>query len=131
MNFHDIGEITWAWVERTFGSEIAYNNEERALRLLEETLEAYQTLGGDKDHALRLVHEVFGRPYDNDYGKELAQVGMIFAALCSQMGLDPMIIVRDEMMRVLAVDPKKPRARMLEKIERGVSHARKNQLPSV
>lgn len=121
MNFADIGAITWEWVDRTFGHSIATNAPERTLRLLEEAIELYQASGGSKTIALAQVEETFARP-KGAINKELAQVGMVWSACCHQFHYDPHYTVRDEMMRVLNLEPGKPRDRMYEKFSKGLSH---------
>ena len=134
MDLYDTGEIAWNWVKRTFGENIAKNDQERCLRLLEETLELYQALGGDRMTVEDLAREVFKRP-TGDPHREIGQVGMVLAALAYQIGphmynykIGLEGAIRDELMRVLNIDPKKPQARMHEKWANGVSHIKQSDM---
>ena len=51
-----------SWASATFGADQASSVPQRALRMLEEAIEAYQAAGGDAAMAHKLVDFMFGRP---------------------------------------------------------------------
>lgn len=121
MNMDDYGALGYEWICSTFGDAIATHSKERALRLLEEALELYQSLDGDVQMAHNLTNTVFQRPV-GDPTQELAQVGLMVTTLAHQLSESVPNLVRAEMFRVMRLNPEKPKARMLEKFKAGLTH---------
>lgn len=78
---------TAEWVRAAFGAKHASNPTQRALRLLEEAIEAYQAAGGPEDMAHKLVVYVFTRPV-GDLRQEIGGVGITLLALAACLGID-------------------------------------------
>jgi len=70
------------WCAATFGVQHAASLPQRAVRLLEESLEAYQSAGADPAMAHRLIDYVFGRPV-GELRQELGGVGVCLLALAA------------------------------------------------
>lgn len=74
------------WCAAAFGRDHAASVPQRAVRLLEETIEAYQASGGDPEMAHKLIDFVFARPV-GQLGQELGGVGLTVLALAEAAGL--------------------------------------------
>jgi hypothetical protein len=74
------------WCAAAFGTHHASSLPQRGLRLAEEALEAYQSAGGTRDLAHRLVDYIFDRPAD-PLERELGGVGITLLALAAAAGL--------------------------------------------
>lgn len=74
------------WAVDAFGVGQAINPKQRALRLLEEAVEAYQAVGGDKVIAHLTVDIMFERPVGNPV-QELGGVGVTLLALAASLGV--------------------------------------------
>lgn len=90
-----------AWTKQAFGIAEATSLPQRGLRLLEESIEAYQACGGDVAMAHKLVDFVFGRP-SGEVGQELGGVQVCVLALAAAAGLSAEGEERREVERVLA-----------------------------
>jgi len=93
------------WCAAAFGVEHASSVPQRAVRLLEETIEAYQAAGGDLEMAHRLLDFVFRHPVGS-LNQELGGIGLTLLALAQAAGLSADDEERREFDRVL----KKPLA---------------------
>jgi hypothetical protein len=62
VNRDDRQQQLYAWACAAFGVGEVDNLPQRALRLLEECVEAFQACGGDREMAHKLVDFVFERP---------------------------------------------------------------------
>lgn len=92
-----------AWLEDCFGAEAARNNPmERALRFLEEALEAVQSAGVTREEAHALVDYVFDRPVEPEIAKEFGGVFTTALVFAEAMGLDFYECGRREFARCLA-----------------------------
>jgi hypothetical protein len=76
----------FAWAKTAFGVEQSTSLPQRGLRLLEEAIETYQSVGGDPAQAHRLVDYVFSRP-PGVLHQELGGVGVTTLALAAAAGL--------------------------------------------
>lgn len=90
-----------AWVVDAFGRQVAFDPQERAMRLLEEALELAQAAGLRKLQALALVEYVYGRPLGL-VAQEVGGVMVTLAALCSAFYLDLGRCASDELARAIA-----------------------------
>lgn len=110
--------IILGWATRVFGLG-ATLLKERALRLVEEAIEAAQSVGVDRATILLVA----GRVYDRDVGdlrQELGGVAVTLAAFCEAAKVSAEEVERDEMERVLAVPEDHFRARQAEKADLGL-----------
>lgn len=107
-----------AWTREAFGVEQATSLPQRAVRLLEEALEAYQAAGGDPGMARKLVDFVFARPV-GALRQELGGVGVCALALAAAAGLSADDEERREVERVLAKPVEHFRQRNAAKNEAG------------
>jgi len=89
------------WAVDAFGIQQAINPKQRALRLLEEAVEAYQAVGGDKVLAHLTVDVMFDRPA-GDPAQELGGVGVTLLALGASLGLSADLEESREIARVLS-----------------------------
>lgn len=90
-----------AWTRAAFGPDQATSLPQRAVRLLEEALEAYQACSGDPEMAHRLVDFVFARPV-GELRQEIGGVGVCTLALAASAGLSADAAERTEWERVQA-----------------------------
>ncbi|MTJ93861.1 MAG: hypothetical protein F8N36_13535 [Desulfovibrio sp.] len=74
------------WCKAAFGSEHADSVEQRAVRFLEESIEAYQASGASAEMAHRLVDHIFSRP-SGALAQELGGVGITLLLLAAAAGL--------------------------------------------
>lgn len=75
------------WCLAAFGREHASSLPQRGVRLLEETIEAFQAAGGDPAMAHKLVDFVFARPA-GELRQELGGVGVTLLALANAAGFN-------------------------------------------
>jgi NTP pyrophosphatase (non-canonical NTP hydrolase) len=88
------------WARLAFGHDEATSLPQRGIRLLEETIEAFQAVGGAEDKAIELVKYVFARPAGK-IGQELGGVAVTTLALAAAAGLSADEEERREVQRVL------------------------------
>lgn len=100
------------WCVAAFGQEHASSIPQRAIRLLEESIEAYQSVGADKEMAHKLIDYVFERNAGN-LSQELGGIGITVLALAEAAGLSADDEEQRELERVLA----KPLAHFAERNE--------------
>lgn len=79
-------EKVFAWAKAAFTEEQTTSLPQRGLRLLEESIEAFQACGGDPAMAHKLVDFVFARPAGALH-QELGGVGVTVLALAAAAGL--------------------------------------------
>ena len=98
----DHRQITVAdWCERAFGKEQAASVQQRCLRLLEESIEAYQAVGCDEQTAIDLVRYVFSRP-KGELRQEIGGIGLVLLSVAQAAGLSAEAEECREIDRVLA-----------------------------
>jgi NTP pyrophosphatase (non-canonical NTP hydrolase) len=99
------------WLADTFPT-FRYNNDERALRFLEEAIELFQAVGGREKHAHHLVEYVFNRPSGNIVQEiggvlntlaTLATCHHVDLAFCAKEGLKDCWGRRDEIIKKQAM----------------------------
>jgi hypothetical protein len=112
----------FAWTRAAFGVEHATSLPQRGLRLLEESIEAFQSAGGDADMAHRLVDFVFSRPI-GELGQELGGVGLTLLALAAAAGRSADEEEVRELNRVLSKSAEEFAARNAAKNAAGFSYA--------
>lgn len=110
--------VVATWCAAAFGADHASSVPQRAVRLLEEVLEAYQAAGADKMMAHSLVDYVFSRPV-GEMDQELGGIGVTLLALAAAAGHDAEAAETKEVMRVLAKPLKEFAARNKQKDEAG------------
>lgn len=94
----DRQEVVIRWCRQAFGADSV---KQRAMRLLEEAIEAAQAAGVEEPQALRVLTYVYGRPV-GELGQELGGVGVTLLALAATAGLDADMEERKEIDRVLS-----------------------------
>ena len=105
------------WCIAAFGSDQA-NITQRALRLLEESIEAYQAAGGDRAMGHELLDYVFDRP-PGEIQQELGGVGIGVLALAAAAGCSADEAERREVDRVMSKPLSHFAARNQAKIDAG------------
>lgn len=90
-----------AWATQAFGLGQSTSLTQRGLRLLEEAIEAFQSVDGTPDMAHKLVDFVFGRP-PGALHQELGGVGVCMLVLAAAAGLSADDEEQREIDRVLA-----------------------------
>lgn len=73
------------WCKEVFGPEHVLDKRVRALRLLEEAIELFQSVGGKAEQATNLVNYVFSRPPGNPI-QELGGVSTCMLVLAQTLG---------------------------------------------
>jgi len=91
----------FVWAKAAFTVEQATSLPQRALRLLEEAVEAAQACGLAEDKAIDIVGFVYDRPA-GDLAQELGGVGVTVLALAAAAGLSADAEEEREVSRVLA-----------------------------
>ncbi|CAB5514585.1 hypothetical protein ACOTHJ_12850 [Achromobacter xylosoxidans] len=90
-----------AWLVHCFGPEVLQDVQERSDRFLEEGIELYQALGGNRANAHELVDYVFGRPVGEPQ-LEVGGVALTLAGLCTAAGIQLSDAAQAELSRVSA-----------------------------
>lgn len=73
------------WCRSTFGEENIHHHRERALRALEECLEAVQAVGLETEDVTAIVNQVYSKPVEPKVEKEIGGAlftMLIFAECC-------------------------------------------------
>lgn len=91
----------FAWTQAAFTVEQATSMPQRGVRLLEEAIEAFQSVGGAPEMAHKLVDYIFARPV-GELRQELGGVGVCVLALAAAAGMSADEAERCEVERVLA-----------------------------
>jgi len=73
------------WCAAAFGADHANSVPQRAVRLLEEAIEAYQAAGADPVMAHKLIDFVFSRPAGS-LAQEIGDVGLTLLAIAAAAG---------------------------------------------
>lgn len=89
------------WCRRAFGAEQQASVEHRAIRFLEEAIEAYQAAGANADMAHKLIDYVFSRPAGT-LARELGGVGVTVLALAESANIEAEVEECREIRRVLS-----------------------------
>ena len=108
------------WVSRTFGPECMTDTGERSKRVLEEVAELCQAEGMPEQMAHDIVTYVYARPV-GDIGQEIGGARLTLLAYAVSRGLSADQCERNEVERVLAMDPEYFKRRIAEKAAAGVS----------
>lgn len=101
LDVRDVRQLAVAlWAVECFGEAQAQSVPQRALRLLEEAIEAAQAAAVEE----RLVHDlvmfVYGRPV-GELAQEVAGVSVTLLALAAALGVSADLVERTEVVRVL------------------------------
>ena len=78
-------DLIHSWCVRAFGADHAASVPQRAVRMLEEAIEAFQAAGCAEELAHRLVAYVFSRPM-GELPQEIGGLGITVLALASAAG---------------------------------------------
>src|SRR5258708_7676275 len=108
------------WVRDAFGPHTMLALDERAARVLEETVELAQALFVPKAIATKIVDYVYGRPVGNPI-QEAGGVGLTLLVVCEAMGVSADIAEHNELMRVLQKPLEHFRARHAAKHAAGIT----------
>lgn len=111
------------WVRRCFGDAFA-TPAERAMRIVEETLELAQVEGLDPARLHFLVDYVFSRPVGEAF-QEVGGIRITVLSYAAAKGLSAEDAEVRELERILARDPELFRKRNQEKVAAGVSTNKK------
>lgn len=90
-----------SWARAAFGNEHVANIPQRALRLLEESIELAQAAGVDEQLARKLVEFVYARPA-GDLFQEMGGVGVTMLVLAESAGICAETAIDKESSRVLS-----------------------------
>jgi hypothetical protein len=108
-----------AWCAEMFGADHAASVPQRALRMLEETLELAQAAGLDDAQAHHCVDHVYSRP-PGDPAKELAQVGVVLLSVAEALGVNADAMEAAEVARVTSLPKEHWQRRNAEKNAAGL-----------
>ncbi len=111
------------WALEAFGVGQSMDPKQRALRLLEEAVEAYQAVDGDKVLAHLTIDVMFERPA-GEIGQELGGVAVTLLALANALGLSADHEEAREIARVLGKPPEHWAARNAAKNAAGLDATR-------
>lgn len=106
-------------VKRMFG-EPAANLKERALRLVEESIEAAQSVGISANQLYHLIDFVYEKRPGN-LRSELGGVATTLIAFCEAAGFRCEDVERDELERTLSLDDELVKAKHAAKVSAGVA----------
>lgn len=94
-------DAIFAWATEAFGDAEVASFSQRALRLLEETIELYQACEGDPALAHKLIDFIFDRP-PGDIKQELGGVSVTLLVLCSALETRAEDVELAEVARILS-----------------------------
>ena len=94
-------EVVARWCAEAFGADHAASPTQRGVRLLEEAIELYQAVGGDRALAHKLLDFVFDRPV-GAVAQEIGGTSLCLLALAAACGLSAETEEKREVERVLA-----------------------------
>lgn len=115
------------WVHRAFGSFIATNRQERALRIVEEAIELAQAEGVHDDYIERIMIRVYDRPVGSAPA-EAGGVGVTFLAYCDALGDDYKKLIENELRRINKPEVlEKCRTKQKEKVSVGTGFDSESQ----
>lgn len=86
------------WVLAAFGTETAYDKEERAWRFIEEAIELVQASGMSKEDVTKLLDYVYDRPV-GEVRQEVGGVINTLSAFCNSYDIDMIEAAHDEIDR--------------------------------
>lgn len=115
-------QIVADWCVASFGVGAASSLQQRAVRLLEEVIEAYQATGADPAMAHKLIDFVFSRPV-GELSQEIGGVGLVLLSLANAAGVSADAEEAREVARVLAKPPSHWAARNANKNAAGFNTA--------
>lgn len=107
------------WTIRTFGKEVWFNKQERALRLLEETFELCQASGIPTITVQILLDRTYRRPV-GELSQEVTGVFNCILAFAASQSLDLPVIYEKEVKRLEEGSPTSFRVKQQLKYEDGV-----------
>jgi len=107
------------WVIRTFGEQNATLHE-RALRLMEETVELMQATGIDRGRLVNVINHVYGKP-PGEPRQEVGGIGVCLLAYCEAAGIDAELEEERECNRVLSIPVDYFRKRHNAKADAGIA----------
>jgi hypothetical protein len=110
--------VAFAWAYQTYG-EVVRIGRYQAFRFIEECLELVQAMGLTREDVMRVVDYVFSRPV-GDVRVEIGDARLCLDILSETQGLDSEQMYDDCLLRVMALDPEKTRAKDKMKIEKGL-----------
>lgn len=93
------------WCERAFGADQAASIPQRAIRMLEEAVEAYQAACSSEDSAELMAHRLIGYVFARPVGtlaQELGGIGVTVLALAEAANLDADVCEVAEFCRVMS-----------------------------
>lgn len=108
------------WAERCFGRKTVRQDDERALRLLEEAMEVAQALDVSQERCVALLDHVYGRPAGT-IDREIGGVCVTLLALCEHLGHSADLCERHEISRILSLSPGHFAERQAAKARAGVA----------
>lgn len=111
--------VVLGWATRVFGS-CTSSIKERALRLLEESIEVAQAAGLSEDTVRRMVDRVYFRSMGN-LREEMGGLLVTALAMCEALGVDGDELERDEMERVLSLPESFVREKHEAKVRQGLA----------
>ncbi len=117
--------VVQKWCIRAFGEVQSTDLEQRALRFLEESIEAFQAAGGNAAMAHKLVDYIFARPV-GEIAQELGGLGVTLLAFANAANVDADAEEVREISRILSKPPEHWRARNAAKNAAGFDVTRKD-----
>lgn len=108
------------WVYDRFGETCLMDKKERNLRVLEEAIELCQTAGITPEEVDIVSKHVFSRPVGEAH-QELAGVFVSLLASFWAHGLDPQMVLHEEIERVLSVPKEVILAKQQYKNRQGIT----------
>lgn len=112
-------ERVYTWIVKTFGKKVA-KPQERALRLVEEAVEAAQAVDVDVEIILATIRFVYEKPKGN-IAQEIGGIGVTLLALAASLNISAHDEEGREAERVMKMDPEHFRKRHNIKAKAGIA----------
>lgn len=118
MDTKNIQKQTAIWVMTRLGDE-AMHPTERGRRVHEESTELFQTLGGTREEAHRIVDHVFDKPVGTSY-QEFGGAALTLAVAAESLGVDLGEAAQAELDRIFSLAPEKFKKRQAQNVVDGI-----------
>jgi hypothetical protein len=120
MSLQHLQKLTWDWGIRCFGEGHMHNRRVRALRMVEEAVEAAQACELDPAVLHLLIDKVYGRPR-GDLAQELGGVLLTTSVLATSINVSLEDLYFTELQRCLRYNPEHFANRNQQKISMGLA----------
>ena len=111
--------LIFHWAQNTFG-KVAANPVERAIRLVEESIECAQATDASADVLHKIIDRVYSRPVGK-IGQEIGGTALCLMSLAESLGYDVEAEIDREVTRIVSISIEELRKKHQDKVAVGTS----------